>query len=108
MKGYVLLCIAIVCEVFSTSMLKSSVGFSRLFPSIIFIMGMGTSFYMFSQSLIYIPLNIAYAIWSGLGTVFTLLIAIIFWKENFNIYTFIGISLIIIGVLILNLKNPAH
>lgn len=105
MNGYVLLCVAIACEVFSTSMLKASVGFSKLVPSFMFVIGMGISFYTLSQSLTLIPLNIAYAIWSGFGTILTTVIAIIIWQEVANTYTFIGIALIIIGVLILNLKG---
>lgn len=108
MNGYVFLCIAIACEVFSTSMLKASVGFSKLVPSLAFIIGMGTSFYTLSLSLTLIPLNIAYAIWSGSGTVLTALIAIMIWKEPVNIYTFIGIALIIIGVVVINLKSSVH
>lgn len=108
MNGYVFLSIAIICEIFSTSMLKASIGFSKLIPSLAFIIGMGVSFYTLSQSLTLIPLNIAYAIWSGFGTVLTVLVAIIIWKESVNTYTFIGIGLIIIGVLILNLKSPVH
>jgi small multidrug resistance pump len=55
-----------------------------------------------------IPLNIAYAIWSGLGTVLTALIAILIWKEPVNIFTGVGIVLIISGVVLLDLKGPAH
>lgn len=108
MNGYVLLCIAIACEVFSTSMMKASFGFSKLVPSLSFVIGMGGSFYTFSQSLTLIPLNIAYAIWSGFGTILTEFIAILIWKEPVNHYTFIGIAFIIIGVVILNLTSPVH
>ncbi|BBB93346.1 MAG TPA: multidrug efflux SMR transporter [Methylomusa anaerophila] len=108
MNGYVLLGIAIALEVFSTSMLKASTGFTKLVPSLAFIVGMGTSFYAISQAMTVISLNIAYAIWSGLGTVLTALVAILIWKESFNIYTGIGIALIIGGVVLLNLKGPGH
>lgn len=108
MSGYVLLGIAIAFEVFSTSMLKASAGFSKLVPSLAFIVGMGTSFYTISQAMNSIPLNIAYAIWSGLGTVLTALIAVFIWKEPVNLYTGVGIAFIITGVVLLNLKGPGH
>lgn len=108
MNAYVLLGIAIAFEVFSTSMLKASMGFSKLMPSLAFIIGMGTSFYTVSQAMNVIPLNIAYAIWSGLGTVLTALVAISIWKEPVNIYTGLGIVLIVSGVVILNLKGAGH
>lgn len=85
-----------------------SAGFSNLMPSLAFIVGMATSFYTNSQAMTFIPLSIAYAIWSGLGTVLTALIAILFWKEPANIYTGIGIALIISGVVLLHLKSHCH
>jgi len=108
MNGYFFLTIAIACEIFSTSMLKASDGFSKLIPSLAFIIGMGTSFYTLAQALTLMPLNLAYAIWSGLGTVLTALIAVFIWKEPVNLYTAGGIALIVSGVVLLNLKSPGH
>ena len=108
MNGYGFLALAIVLEIISTSMLKASEGFSKILPSIVFMIGMGTSFYALSQALQYIPLSIAYAIWSGLGTALTALVALLVWKESINIYTALGIGFIIIGVALLNLKGSAH
>ncbi|MDU4959449.1 MAG: multidrug efflux SMR transporter [Sporomusaceae bacterium] len=108
MNGYVLLSLAIALEVFSTSMMKASAGFTKLLPTIIFIGGMGTSFYVLSQALTSIPLSTAYAIWSGVGTALTALIGVFVWKEQFDLYTGLGIVLIIFGVVILNLKGPGH
>lgn len=108
MNGYVFLTAAIVLEIFSTSMLKASAGFSKFMPSLAFIIGMGASFYTLSQALTSIPLSIAYAIWSGIGLVLTTLVAIFIWKESVNIYIVIGIALIISGVILLNLKGAGH
>ena len=66
------------------------------------------SFYAFSQALQLIPLSIAYAIWSGAGTALTAVIAVLIWKESINIYTAIGIILIISGVALLNIKGTVH
>jgi Membrane transporters of cations and cationic drugs len=89
-------------------MMKASAGFTKLIPSVFFALGMGASFYMLSQALTSIPLSIAYAIWSGTGTALTAFIAVLVWKEQLTIYSGIGIVLIIIGVVLLNLKGPAH
>lgn len=107
-NGYVFLALAITLEIFSTSMLKASEGFSKILPSIVFIVGMGSSFYALSQALTHIPLSIAYAIWSGVGTALTALIAVLVWRETISAYTIIGIAFIIIGVVLLNLKGSAH
>lgn len=108
MNGYVLLAAAIICEIFATSMLKASAGFTKIIPSILFVVIMGASFYALSQALTQIPLSIAYAIWSGLGTALTALVALFVWKESMNIYTFAGMVFIIIGVVLLNLKGAGH
>lgn len=108
MNGYSFLVIAIALEVFSTSMLKLSEGFTKLYPSLVFIVGMSASFYAVAQAMTFIPLNVAYAIWSGLGTVLTALVSVLIWKETINIYSGIGIVLIVIGVVMLNLKGPSH
>jgi len=49
-----------------------------------------------------------YAIWSGLGTVATVMISILVWKEKVTVGSVVGISFIIIGVVILNLFAPVH
>lgn len=108
MNGYTFLGIAILLELFSTSMLKASEGFTKLMPSIVFIGGMGSSFYLMSQALVTIPLSVAYAVWSGVGTALTALIGILIWKEQLNIYSGIGVVLIVIGVVLLNLKGSGH
>jgi multidrug transporter EmrE-like cation transporter len=108
MKAYLFLAIAIVSELFGTSMLKASEGFTRLFPSVGVIFGFIVAFYSLSLSLQQIPLSIAYAIWSGVGTAITVIIGIVIWKENVNLSSLIGILLIIAGVVILNLKAPLH
>ncbi len=108
MNGYAFLATAIVCEIFSTSMLKVSDGFSRFIPSFAFMAGMSVSFYTLSQALTFFPLSIAYAIWSGMGTALTALVAIVVWKESINMYTIMGIILIIIGVVLINLKGSGH
>ena len=108
MNGYALLGLAIVLEIISTSMMKASVGFTKLLPSIVFILGMASSFYVLSQALVTVPLSIAYAIWSGVGTALTALIAVFIWKEHINVHMLIGISLIIAGVILLKFNASSH
>lgn len=108
MNGYIFLGVAIVLELVSTSMMKASMGFTKLVPSVAFIVGMSSSFYILSQALTSIPLSIAYAIWSGIGTALTALIGMFIWKEQLNLYSALGILLIVMGVVVLNLKGNAH
>ncbi|CAH0266128.1 Multidrug resistance protein EbrA [Peribacillus sp. Bi96] len=105
MNPYSFLAIAIISEVFGSSMLKVSNGFKKLLPSISVVLGMGLAFYCLSISLKTIPLGTAYAIWSGIGTALTALVGVIVYKESFNLKKFSGLALIIGGVVVLKLTS---
>lgn len=100
--GYIALGIAIASEVVGTTMLKMSEGFTQLLPSIAVIIGFVIAFYSLSISLRELPLSLAYAIWSGVGTVLTALVGMVVWGDPFGILTFAGIVLIVGGVVLLN------
>lgn len=102
MKGYLFLTLSIISEVFATTMLKFSDGFTVLAPSLAVAIGYGISFYSLSLCLKTMPLSLAYAIWSGVGTALTVLVGIVIWHDIFTVYSAIGIALIIGGVILLN------
>ncbi|MBD7968056.1 DMT family transporter [Paenibacillus gallinarum] len=106
-NGYIYLTIAILGEIFGTTMLKLSDGFSNLLPALGLIIGMGLAFYFLSLSLKTIPLSLAYAVWSGVGTALTALIGVLLWNDPFGILTGVGLLLIIGGVVILNTSNAS-
>ncbi len=109
MNPAVYLAIAIFSEIIATNALKLSEGFTKLLPSIIVIIFYGIAFYMLSLALKTIPLGVAYAIWSAVGTVGTVLIGVIVWKQQLNLPALIGIALIVVGVILLNLYGEgAH
>lgn len=102
MNSYIALTISIISEVFATTMLKMSDGFTNPVPSIGVIVGYAVSFYCLSVSLKMIPLSLAYAIWAGAGTALTTLIGVLVWQDPFNSLTLIGLMLIIGGIIVLN------
>ncbi|MEY2196391.1 quaternary ammonium compound efflux SMR transporter QacH [Neobacillus sp. BF23-41] len=106
--SYLYLALAIVGELIGSSLIKASEGFSKLFPTIGLIIAFVGCFFFLSLSLKTIPLNTAYAIWSGLGLVFTTIISVLIWKEKINMASITGIILILVGVVILNLFGPGH
>jgi len=110
MKPHIALIIAILSEVVATSALKASESFTRLVPSLIVIAGYGISFYFLSVAMKTIPLGVAYAIWSGLGSALIVLVSWLIFKQTLDAPAFLGISLIIAGSLILNVfsKASAH
>jgi multidrug transporter EmrE-like cation transporter len=96
------LVLAIASEVAGTAGLKASQGFGRMGPSALAVIGYALAFYFLAQSLRYIPLGIAYAIWSGLGTVGSVLLGLLVWKEILGPIHVLGIALIVVGVVVLN------
>jgi multidrug transporter EmrE-like cation transporter len=97
------LVLAIASEVAGTAGLKASQGFGRMGPSVWAVIGYALAFYFLAQSLRYIPLGIAYAIWSGLGTVGSVLLGLLIWKEILGPIHVLGIALIVVGVVVLNI-----
>lgn len=110
MKSWIFLSIAIVSEVIGTSALKASDGFSRLWPSVLVVLGYGTAFYCLSLTLRTIPVGVAYAVWSGLGVVLITLVAWIFLDQKLDLPAMLGMGLIVAGVMVMNLfsRSVAH
>lgn len=110
MNGLTYLMLAIISEVIATTMLKASEGFSRLYPSIVVVIGYCLSFWALSQVVRVMPLGIAYAIWSGLGIVLVSVAAVFLYQQKLDLPAIIGMILIIAGVLVINLlsKSASH
>jgi small multidrug resistance pump len=106
--AYMHLFFAIIGEIFGTSLLKMSDGFSKLIPTIASMTSFVLAFYFLSMSLKSIQLNTAYAMWSGVGIVITTAVSVFLWKESINFASFAGIVLILVGVIVLNLYGPSH
>lgn len=106
--GYLYLAAAIALELTGTTCLKYSAGFTRLLPSVATLAAYGTCFYLFSKSLLYINLSIAYAIWCAIGIVAASLISALLFHEQLPAPAYLGIALIVAGVVILNLFGSPH
>jgi small multidrug resistance pump len=102
MQQWLFLSIAIVGEVIATSALKTSEGFSRLWPSLIVVAGYATAFYFLSLTLKTIPVGVVYAIWSGAGIVLISLIAWLLYGQTLDLPAIIGMILIVAGVFVIN------
>lgn len=107
MHHWVYLSIAVVSEVAATSALKASNGFSRLWPSLVVIVGYGLAFYFLSMTLRTVPVGIIYAIWSGAGVALITLIAWLFMGQHLDGPAIVGLALIVAGVVVLNLFSKA-
>lgn len=103
---WLFLSIAGIFEVFWAISLKYSQSFTKLVPSIATIVGMVVSFYFLSLALKSLPLGTAYAIWTGIGTLGTVILGIILFKEPIDITRLIYIGFILIGIVGLKLSSP--
>ncbi len=108
--AYIFLAVAILFEVVGTSALKFSEGFTKPLASTIVVIGYGVSFYLLSLSLKTLSVGFAYAMWSAVGIVLISLIGVYLFKEGVDLAGALGITLIISGVLVLNLfsKMSGH
>ena len=102
-NAYIQLAIAIVAEVIGTSALKASANFSNLLPSLLVVVGYGISFYFLANVVREIPVGIAYAIWSGAGIVLVALISIVLYRQIPDLAAWLGMALIITGIMVMNL-----
>jgi small multidrug resistance pump len=100
---YSYLIVAVALEVFATTMLKETEGFTRLWPSLLTAAGYGLAFYFLALTLRAIPIGVVYAIWSGAGIIFITLIGWFYYRQMLDLPALIGIGLILAGVLIINL-----
>jgi len=103
---WVYLVIAGIFEVGWAIGLKYSQGFTKTMPSILTLIGMVASFYFLSLSIKNLPIGTAYAIWTGIGTVGTVILGIILFKEPFDTIRMICIILIVSGIIGLKLTLP--
>lgn len=108
MRSALFLALAIVCEIFGTTMLKMSNGFTILIPSILVVIGFLSAFAFLGLALKGIALSTAYAIWSGVGTALTATIGMLVFGESMSALKMIALTLIVVGVVVLNKSGDAE
>lgn len=103
--AYLFLALAIIAEVFGTSMLTLSNGFHRVWPSVGVVVGYGLSFYFLALALRVMPMGLIYATWCGVGIVLICLVGLFAFGQKIDAAGMVGMALIIAGVLVLNLLS---
>jgi small multidrug resistance pump len=102
MTQWLLLLVAIVAEVIATSTLKSTEGFTRLWPSVIVVVNYEVAFILLSLSMKKIPVGIVYAVWSGVGVALITSAAWLFLGQTLDAAGLAGVGLIVAGVVVIN------
>ncbi|EMH4140130.1 multidrug efflux SMR transporter SsmE, partial [Serratia marcescens] len=92
MSAFMYLTMAIVAEVIATTMLKASEGFTRLWPSLLVVLGYGVAFWGLSMVVKSMPLGIVYAIWSGMGIVLVSVAAVFVYQQKLDWPAIVGMG----------------
>ena len=101
--SYLFLALAVFLGVTSNSFAKSAEGFTLLIPSVVTAITIVLCMYALSIVMKSIPMGITYASFAGLTIISTVIIGVIRFNQIPNIYSIIGLFLIITGVLMVNL-----
>ncbi|HET6561730.1 MAG TPA: multidrug efflux SMR transporter [Marmoricola sp.] len=102
--AWFLLVAAIAIEVFSTASLPKSDGFRDPGWTAVVLGGYALSIWLLALVVREIPVSVAYAVWSGLGTAGIAVIGLVFLDEPLGLMKAGALALIIIGVIVLNLQ----
>ena len=106
--SYLFLAFAVFLGVASNSFAKSAEGFTLLIPSIITAITIVLCMYALSIVMKTIPMGITYASFAGLAIIATVVVGIIKYNQIPNLYTTIGLGLIVVGVLMVNLLGDVN
>ena len=101
-KTYLILTVAIFCEVGGTILLPVSQNFTRIVPTATLAILYLSSFYLITFVVDKIPIAIVYATWSGLGVFTIAILGYVFFKQTLSWQSVLGLFLIVIGVFLVN------
>ena len=106
--SYLFLVLAVVLGTTSNTFAKSAEGFTLWVPSIITAITIVLCMYSLSQVMKVMPVGVTYASFAGLTIIATATFGVIKFAQIPNLYTIIGLGLIIIGVLMVNLIGKTN
>ena len=105
MISYLFLVLAVVLGTTSNTFAKSAEGFTLWVPSIITAITIVLCMYSLSQVMKVIPIGVTYASFAGLTIIATATVGIFKFNQIPDLYTLIGLGLIVAGVLMVNLMG---
>ena len=101
--AYLFLTFAVIVGTASNNYAKSAEGFTLVIPSVLSAITIILCMYGLSNVMKIIPIGITYASFAGLCIIATTAVGIVKYNQIPNLYTIIGLTLIIAGVVIVNL-----
>ena len=106
--SYLFLVLAVVLGTAANTFAKSAEGFTLWLPSILTAITIVACMYSLSQVMKTIPVGITYASFAGITIIATTVIGVIKFSQMPNLYTIMGLGLIIVGVLMVNLMGKTN
>jgi quaternary ammonium compound-resistance protein SugE len=86
--------------------LKFTDGFTRPLPTALTLASMVLSLGLLGLALKVLPLGTAYAVWTGIGTIGTVIVGIVLFKESADLLRLGCVALILAGILGLKALMP--
>jgi quaternary ammonium compound-resistance protein SugE len=102
--AWLMLFVAGIFEVVWAVAMKQSAGFTRLWPSVVTLVGMVASFLLLAAAMRTIPLGTAYTIWTGIGAVGAFVVGIAMLGEQVNTMRVVAAVLIVSGLVLMKLS----
>ncbi len=102
---WVVLLLASCCELAFTVFMKLSCGYTNKKYTILTIIASALSIFLLSVATTKLPLGLSYAIWTGLGTIFTVTFGIIVFHESRSKKKLFFMSLVLVGIIGLRLSG---
>ena len=106
--AFLILILAVILGTTANSFAKSANGFTLLIPSLITAITIIGCMFTLSIVMKTIPVGITYASFAGITIIATTVIGVIKFSQMPNLYTIIGLALIIAGVLMVNLMGKTN
>lgn len=103
--AWLMLLLAIAGETMATLSLKASDGFSRLWPSVLVVIGYGAAFVLMAFALKTLNVGVTYAIWSGVGTITAAIGGALLFGERLTPVAVAGIVVVIIGIVMITVAQ---
>ena len=107
-SGYIFLVLAIILGISSNSFLKATEGFTNIYPTIFCIITIVACIFCLSKAMTIIPVGFTYATYGGLTITAVTIFGVVKYNQTPNLYAILGISLIIVGVILLNTMGETN
>ena len=105
--AWVYLTIAGILEIVWASAMKHSEGFTRVWPTIVSLVGMVASMVLLSMAMKTLPLGTAYSVWTGIGAAGAFIFGIVVLGEQASVARILAAVLIVSGLILMKLSDDS-